>query len=385
MTSVSGHLLPWFTLLKKMLMTAPSLLTGLVLGFSCCHGLAQENWPRFRGPDAGGVTLMPDPANFRPSWWHNRNYGLMVANPFGRKAMKHGETSRITVKKSETFRLRFSVLSHASSRGEQVDIGEAYQAFLGHSALAATPQQPVGMKLLEVATGTFTMGSQNGDCDEQSLHTVTIRNAFRIADREVSNALFEQFEPEHRQRRGPFVDDHDPAIMVSWHDAVAFGQWLSQREGNVYHLPTEAEWEYACRNHPELLRSATRVENWRLDGYGPYDTAEQSDPADDADADLRVTRGGPYKAQNGLPLPTNRSANIPEDRNRIVGFRVVQANVPKTPPRTVRSMPRWARDVHQTRWDWNPPIDLKRSWFAEPIPFVKIPAGISSRGRCRLS
>jgi hypothetical protein len=34
-----------------------------------------------------GVTLMPDPANFRPSWFHNRDYGLMVTNPFGRKAM----------------------------------------------------------------------------------------------------------------------------------------------------------------------------------------------------------------------------------------------------------------------------------------------------------
>jgi len=53
-----------------------------------------------------GVTLMPDPANFRPSWFHNRDYGLMVANPFGRKSMNQGETSRVVVKKGERLSLR---------------------------------------------------------------------------------------------------------------------------------------------------------------------------------------------------------------------------------------------------------------------------------------
>lgn len=76
-----------------------------------------------------GLTLMPDPANFRPSWFHNRDYGLMVANPFGRKAMQQGEASRITVQKNETFRLRFGVLLHASSTEEPVNLADAFQRF----------------------------------------------------------------------------------------------------------------------------------------------------------------------------------------------------------------------------------------------------------------
>ena len=49
-----------------------------------------------------GVAIFPDPANFRPSWWHVRDYGLIVANPFGQNAFTKGEKSRVVVKKGET-------------------------------------------------------------------------------------------------------------------------------------------------------------------------------------------------------------------------------------------------------------------------------------------
>jgi len=61
-----------------------------------------------------GVLLMPDPKNFRASWFHNRDYGLMVANPFGRNAFTKGEKSAVVVKKGEPFRLRFGVLTHTA-------------------------------------------------------------------------------------------------------------------------------------------------------------------------------------------------------------------------------------------------------------------------------
>lgn len=60
-----------------------------------------------------GIILITDPANFRPSWWHNRDYGLLVANPFGREAMKQGAKSAVTVKQGETFRLRFGAVIHS--------------------------------------------------------------------------------------------------------------------------------------------------------------------------------------------------------------------------------------------------------------------------------
>jgi len=62
-----------------------------------------------------GVTLMADPRNFRPSWWHHRDYGVFVANPFGRDAMKQGAKSAVTVKRGEDFRLRFGAAVHAGS------------------------------------------------------------------------------------------------------------------------------------------------------------------------------------------------------------------------------------------------------------------------------
>jgi len=59
-----------------------------------------------------GITLMADPGNFRECWWHNRDYGVFVANPFGRAAMKQGEPSRVVVKPGESLRLRFGAFIH---------------------------------------------------------------------------------------------------------------------------------------------------------------------------------------------------------------------------------------------------------------------------------
>ena len=56
--------------------------------------------------------MMAAPSNFRESWWHNRDYGVFVANPFGRASMKQGEMSVVTVKRGESLRITFSALMH---------------------------------------------------------------------------------------------------------------------------------------------------------------------------------------------------------------------------------------------------------------------------------
>ena len=66
---------------------------------------------RLEGRDCG-ITLMTHPANFRESWWHNRDYGVFVANPFGRAAMKQGEKSAMTVKRGTPFTIKFAALLH---------------------------------------------------------------------------------------------------------------------------------------------------------------------------------------------------------------------------------------------------------------------------------
>lgn len=77
-----------------------------------------------------GVTLMAHPGNFRPSWLHARDYGLLVANPFGRKAFRQGDPSKVVVKPGEHLRLRYGVLLHAAPAEKKPDLAAAYADFL---------------------------------------------------------------------------------------------------------------------------------------------------------------------------------------------------------------------------------------------------------------
>jgi hypothetical protein len=92
------------------------------------------DWCDYQGVVGGtrvGVTLMPDPKNFRPSWFHVRDYGLMVANPFGRKSLGKGEPSRVAVPKGEVLRLRFGVRVYATPAGRpEVDVKAEYADYL---------------------------------------------------------------------------------------------------------------------------------------------------------------------------------------------------------------------------------------------------------------
>jgi len=74
-----------------------------------------------------GITLMASPDNFRKSWWHNRNYGVFVSNPFGRAAMKQGKRSTVEVAKGEAFRVVFGATIH-ESKGQLPE--KSYQRFV---------------------------------------------------------------------------------------------------------------------------------------------------------------------------------------------------------------------------------------------------------------
>jgi hypothetical protein len=104
--------------------TAITEKNGGVITSSAGLKTAKSNWGQtamwcdYSGAMEGkrvGIMLMADPVNFRPSWWHNRDYGVFVANPFGRAAMKQGEKSAVTIKRGENFRLRFGAVIHAGS------------------------------------------------------------------------------------------------------------------------------------------------------------------------------------------------------------------------------------------------------------------------------
>lgn len=79
------------------------------------------------GDQPVGVAIFCSPSNFRESWFHARDYGLLVANAFGRKAMHQGSLSKITVSPNETLRLRYAIWVH--NGGDQHAIDSAFRNY----------------------------------------------------------------------------------------------------------------------------------------------------------------------------------------------------------------------------------------------------------------
>ena len=123
-------------------------------------------------------------------------------------------------------------------------------AVLSGCGVPSTYENTIGIELVRIEPGGFLMGGKNGDFDEIPVHKVTISKPFLMAKTEVTNAQYEQFDPSHKNIRGKHgisSGDNEPVVNVSWHDAVRFCELLSEKEGKKYRLPTEAEWEFACR------------------------------------------------------------------------------------------------------------------------------------------
>lgn len=90
-------------------------------------------WCDYSGALAGknvGMTLLCHPANLRPSWFHARDYGLLVANLFGRKSFRKGDASRIVVRAGDEFRLRYGVFVHEDPQDRHANLDAAYQEYV---------------------------------------------------------------------------------------------------------------------------------------------------------------------------------------------------------------------------------------------------------------
>ena len=117
----------------------------------------------------------------------------------------------------------------------------------------------VAMTLVTIPAGSFSMGSNSETPVEQPVTRVTIDTPFQMGVTEVTLRQYRQFDPDHlngvydmhykdQVHRGYYMNDMDfPVIRVSWHQAQAFCQWLSRKTGKTVALPSEAEWEWACR------------------------------------------------------------------------------------------------------------------------------------------
>jgi len=148
-------------------------------------------------------------------------------------------------------------------------------------AFASAPRQytievdGLELQLVTLPPGSFMMGSESGGGDEKPVHKVTIDYSFDIGRTEVTVGQFKEFAeatghktdaelhagawhcpcPDRlgyargRNWHDPGFDQTDeyPVVCVSYNDAKAFCEWLSEQSGQYFRLPTEAEWEYACR------------------------------------------------------------------------------------------------------------------------------------------
>ncbi len=116
------------------------------------------------------------------------------------------------------------------------------------------------LTLVRIPAGRFVMGSAAGRRDERPRAAVAV-DAFWMGAREVTNAQYARFDPAHdsrlehgdflqfsvRERGYPVNEPRQPVCRVDWRRATAFCRWLSKKTGRAVMLPTEAQWEWACR------------------------------------------------------------------------------------------------------------------------------------------
>jgi formylglycine-generating enzyme required for sulfatase activity len=117
----------------------------------------------------------------------------------------------------------------------------------------------VKMELRLIPAGQFVMGNANGDIDERQVASVKIDKPFWIGAVEVTNKQYAAFNADHDSRYidgagkdqstpgFPANQPEQPVIRISWNEANAFCAWLSKKSGMKISLPSEAQWEWACR------------------------------------------------------------------------------------------------------------------------------------------
>ncbi len=228
----------------------------------------------------------------------------------------------------------------------------------GSSKVRLEPQVTNSLKMVLqlVQPGEGKVGSIKGGAHEGPVHPVTISNSFYLGIHQVTQA---QYEKVMGVNPSYFKWPNRPVENVTWDEAKEFCRRLSEHELKEYRLPTEAEWEFACRSgtgteYPwgdkidpahcwhssnsgkETHDVGTRVPNpaglydmcgnvweWCEDWYGPYQTDSTRDPKGPASGSSRVLRGGSWSDGAEDCRSATRGRADPGLRMNVFGFRVV--------------------------------------------------------------
>ncbi len=216
------------------------------------------------------------------------------------------------------------------------------------------------MEMIYVVPGTFTMGSSSVEderFDDEALHRVTLTKGFWLGKYEVTQ---EQWESVMGANPSRFKGGRNPVENVSWDDCQSFIRKINTQQNCGARLPTEAEWEYACRagstgpyagnenlsdmgwyggnsgneTHPVGQKQANawgfydmhgNVREWCGDWYDAYPDGSATDPAGPARGAFRVSRGGSGISGARLCRSAFRGRDEPGFRNIGLGFRVALA------------------------------------------------------------
>jgi formylglycine-generating enzyme required for sulfatase activity len=211
------------------------------------------------------------------------------------------------------------------------------------------------IEMIRVPGGTFMMGSDSSEAelDEKPVHQVTV-SSFEIGKYEVTQA---EWEAVMGSKPSSFAGSRLPVERVNWIDVQEFIQKLNQMTGKNYRLPTEAEWEYACRagstgdrygpidsiawyhnnsgdkthevgllapNAFGLYDMLGNVWEWVADWYGPYSPGAEINPKGPSSGTSRLNRGGSWGGILGSVRASNRFDDRATTRASSTGFRLAR-------------------------------------------------------------
>jgi len=184
--------------------------------------------------------------------WRRNLVGAVVTTFVEYRAEKLEQKRQLEIKQ----RIQAELKQAEFERKRQLEIKQKRQKNIvrqaGNSFRDSLQIGDYGPEMVVIPAGRFQMGDiqGGGDSDEKPVHWVNIDYEFAMGKYEVTFTEYDKFA-EATDRKKPDDEgwgrDNRPVINVSWNDAVAYAEWLSEQTGKEYRLPTEAEWEYAAR------------------------------------------------------------------------------------------------------------------------------------------
>jgi formylglycine-generating enzyme required for sulfatase activity len=271
------------------------------------------------------------------------------------------ETAPVVTESSAATEKKTTVTKKANKNACRTELAKKRKPYC-RDEIAGTGYGPT---LAVIGGGNFTMGGDKPT--EQPAHDVTIDYPLAISVREISYGEFKKYcEAKQRQcPEQPWVGKDYPVVNVSWNDAIAYTQWLTEKTGNTYRLPNESEWEYAARagtttpypfgdeilisdavfsdrkqlnaplprtdrsinrNKFKLYHMVGNVREWATDDWHEdYDGAPSDGSARyNSGTPMRVIRGGSYADSAEALRSGAREKQVADTKDKFTGFRIVQ-------------------------------------------------------------